>query len=57
VALFLIFVILVLQFNSYTQSMLILYSVVMGLFGANIGLFVTGNPYSLSFMIGFIALT
>ena len=57
VALFLIFVILVLQFNSYTQSVLILYSVVMWLFGANIGLFVTNNPYSLSFMIGFIALT
>ena len=57
VALFLIFLILVLQFNSYTQSLLILYSIVMGLFGANIGLFITNNPYSLSFMIGFISLT
>lgn len=57
IALFMIFGILVLQFNSYTQAFLILYSVVMWLFGANIWLFITDNPYSLAFMIWFIALT
>lgn len=57
VAVFLIFAILVLQFNSYLQATLILYSIVMGLLGANIWLRLTGNAYSLSFMIWFIALT
>lgn len=57
IALFLIFSILVLQFWSYSQSLIILYTVVLGLLWVNIGLFVTGNPYSMPFAIGFIALT
>ena len=57
IALFLIFTILVFQFNSYSQPLIILYSVVLALLGVNIGLFVTGNPYSMTFGIGFIALT
>ncbi|MCD5375456.1 efflux RND transporter permease subunit [Candidatus Gracilibacteria bacterium] len=57
IAIFLIFLILVLQFNSYSQPIIILYSVVLALLGVNIGLFVTGNPYSMTFAIGFIALT
>ena len=57
IALFLIFMILVFQFNSYTQPLMILYSVVLATLGVNIGLFVTGNPYSMTFGIGFIALT
>jgi len=36
--------------------MIVLYSIITGLLGANIGLFVTGNPYSMSFGIGFISL-
>ncbi len=57
IALFLIFTILVFQFNSYSQPIIILYSVILALLGVNIGLFVTGNPYSMTFAIGFIALT
>lgn len=57
IALFLIFSILVLQFWSYSQSFMILYTVVLGLLWVNIGLFVTWNPYSMPFAIGFIALT
>lgn len=57
VALFLIFLILVLQFGSYAQPLIILYSVVLALLGVNIGLWITDNPYSMSFGIGFIALT
>jgi len=57
IALLLIFWILVLQFNSFMQPLIIMFSILMGLFGAQVGLWVTGNPYSLMFMIGFIALT
>ena len=57
IAIFLIFTILVFQFNSYSQPIIILYSVVLALLWVNIGLFVTGNPYSMTFGIGFIALT
>lgn len=57
IALFLIFTILVFQFNSYSQPLIILYSVVLALLWVNIGLFITGNPYSMTFGIGFIALT
>jgi len=57
IALLLIFGILVLQFNSFTQPLIIMFSILMGFFGANVGLLVTGNPYSLMFGIGFIALT
>ena len=57
IALFLIFTILVFQFNSYSQPLIILYSVVLALLWVNIGLFVTGNPYSMTFGIWFIALT
>ncbi|PID87704.1 hypothetical protein CSB07_00070 [Candidatus Gracilibacteria bacterium] len=57
IALFLIFTILVFQFNSYSKPIIILYSVVLALLGVNIGLYLTGNPYSMPFGIGFIALT
>lgn len=57
VAIFLTFVLLVYQFNSFSKPAIILYSIVMAFLGVNIGLFVTGNPYSMSFAIGFIALT
>ncbi|MCP4523871.1 MAG: efflux RND transporter permease subunit, partial [Candidatus Gracilibacteria bacterium] len=57
IAIFLIFSILVFQFNSFKQPAIVLYSVVLALLGVNIGLYITGNPYSMPFMIGFIALT
>ena len=57
IALFLIFTILVFQFNSYSQPLIILYSVVLALLWVNVWLFITGNPYSMTFAIWFIALT
>lgn len=57
ISLFLIFSILVFQFNSFRQPVIVLYSVVLALLWVNIGLFLTGNPYSMPFGIWFIALT
>ena len=57
ISIFLIFTILVFQFNSYSQPIMILYTVVLALLWVNIGLFITGNPYSMTFGIWFIALT
>lgn len=57
IAIFLIFGILVFQFNSYSQPAIILYSIVLALLWVNIWLFLTGNPYSMPFAIWFIALT
>jgi len=57
IAVFLIFTILVLQFNSYSQPLIILYSVVLAMLGVNVWLFLTWNPYSMTFWIWFIALT
>ncbi len=56
IAIFLTFLILVYQFNSFKQSTIILYSIVTALLGVNIGLWITWNPYSMPFMIGFISL-
>jgi len=57
VAFFLIFVILVLQFNSYRKPVIIMYSVICALLWVNIGLYIMGQPYSMPFAIWFIALT
>ncbi len=57
ISIFLMLVILVLQFNSFRKPAIILYSVFLALLWVNIGLFVTGNPYSMPFAIWFIALT
>lgn len=57
IAIILIYTILVLQFNSFLQPAIIMYSIVMWLLWTNIGLWLTGNPYSMSFAIWFIALT
>lgn len=56
IAIFLTFLILVYQFNSYKQSLIILYSIITALLWVNIGLFITWNPYSMPFMIWFISL-
>jgi len=57
IAIFLIFSILVFQFNSFRQPAIVIYSIILALLWVNIWLFITGNPYSMPFMIGFIALT
>lgn len=57
IALILIFTILVLQFSSYSQPLIILYSVLLALLWVNIWLYVTGNAYSMTFGIWFISLT
>jgi HAE1 family hydrophobic/amphiphilic exporter-1 len=54
---FVIFWILVLQFNSFSKPIIIMYSVICALLWVNIWLWATWNPYSMAFGIGFIALT
>lgn len=56
VALFMTFVLLVYMFNSFSKPAIVLYSIFTALLGVNIGLWVTGNPYSMAFAIGFISL-
>jgi multidrug efflux pump subunit AcrB len=56
VAFFLIFAVLVYQFNSYGQPVVILYSVFMSLIWVTIWLYVTGNPLSMPVGIWFISL-
>lgn len=55
-ALFMTFVLLVYMFNSFRKPAIILYSIFTALIGVNIGLRVTGNPYSMAFAIWFISL-
>jgi len=56
IAILLIFLVLVYQFKSYSQSLLVLYSVVITILWINIWLFITWNSYSMPFIIWFIAL-
>lgn len=49
--------ILVLQFNSFSQPIIILYSVLTAISGVLFGLWLTGNPMSMPFAIGFISFT
>lgn len=51
-----IFSILVLQFNSFSKPLMILYSVVLAVLWVNVWLWATWNPYSMPFGIGFVAL-
>jgi multidrug efflux pump subunit AcrB len=57
IALIVIFAILTLQFHSFSQPLVILYSVIMSLPFVMLGLLLTGNKFSLPFGIGFIAFT
>ena len=57
IAVMVIFAILTLQFNSFSQPAIILYSVVMSLPFVMLGLLATGNQFSMPFGIGFIAFT
>lgn len=52
----LIFLILGTQFNSYTQPLVILTTVPFALIGAILGLIISGNPFSIISMFGFVAL-
>jgi HAE1 family hydrophobic/amphiphilic exporter-1 len=56
IAVLLIFSILVIQFNSFAQPAIILFTIVMSLVGVNFGLFFTDTPRSLAFIIGVISL-
>jgi CzcA family heavy metal efflux pump len=55
-SLILIFLILGTQFNSYTQPLIILTTVPFALIGAMLGLIISGNPFSIVAMFGFVAL-
>ncbi len=52
----LIFLILGVQFNSYSQPLIILTTVPFALIGAMLGLLISGNPFSIVSMFGFVAL-
>ena len=57
ISIFVIFGILVLQFNSFSKPVIIMYSVICALLWVNIWLRATWNSYSMAFGIWFIALT
>ncbi|MGD1907854.1 MAG: efflux RND transporter permease subunit [Leptolyngbyaceae cyanobacterium] len=56
VAIFLVFAVLVLQFGSYTQPLIIILTIPFALIGTLIGFFVLGLSFSFPAMIGVIAL-
>ncbi len=56
-ALMVIFAILTLMFDSFSQPFIIFYSVFMALPWVMLGLIITGNQFSMPFAIGFIAFT
>ena len=56
ISLILMFVILGTQFNSYAQPLVILTSVPFAIIGALVGLLISGNPFSLISVFGFVAL-
>jgi multidrug efflux pump subunit AcrB len=56
ISLLLAFWVLVYQFNSFSKPAMVLYSIITALLGVNIGLRVTGSPYSMAFAIWFISL-
>jgi len=51
-----IFLILGVQFNSYSQPLIILTTVPFALIGAMLGLLISNNPFSIISMYGFVAL-
>jgi len=56
ISLILIFLILGTQFNSYTQPFIIMTTVPFALIGAMLGLIISGNPFSVIALFGFVAL-
>ncbi|KAA3609896.1 MAG: efflux RND transporter permease subunit [Calditrichaeota bacterium] len=55
-SLVLVFLILGTQFNSYSQPLIIMTSVPFAIIGAMLGLLISGNPFSIAAMYGFVAL-
>lgn len=55
-SLILIFLILGTQFNSYSQPLIILVTIPFALIGAMLGLIISGNPFSVVALFGFVAL-
>jgi multidrug efflux pump subunit AcrB len=55
-AIFLIFVILIVQFNSFMQALIILMTIPLSLIGSVIGLFIFRQPLSFTAVLGIIAL-
>ncbi|MFQ6678081.1 MAG: efflux RND transporter permease subunit, partial [Fidelibacterota bacterium] len=55
-SLIIIFLILGTQFNSYSQPLIILTTIPFSLIGAMLGLLISGNPFSIVSMFGFVAL-
>jgi multidrug efflux pump subunit AcrB len=53
----LIYAVLALQFNSFIQPFVILFTVPFGVIGAVVGLTVTGNPFGFMAFIGIVSLT
>ncbi|MCP4901468.1 MAG: efflux RND transporter permease subunit, partial [bacterium] len=56
-ALLLIYALLAIQFNSFVQPMVILFTVPLGVIGAIFGLLMTGNPFGFMAFIGIVSLT
>ena len=56
-ALILIFLILVAQFNSFLQPMVVIFCLPLSIIGAVIGLAVTGYPFGFMAFLGFVALS
>lgn len=56
IALLLMFLILVIQFNAFVQPLLILFTILFAQIGVAIGLWITDTPRSLAYILGAIAL-
>jgi len=56
ISMIIIFGILAVQFNSYTQPLVIMATVPFAFVGSMIGLIFTGNPFSFASLYGFVAL-
>ncbi len=56
IAVMLMFLILVVQFNAYIQPILILFTILFAQIGVSLGLYLTGTPRSLAYILGVIAL-
>jgi multidrug efflux pump subunit AcrB len=57
VSLVVIFLILLLQFRAITDALVIMVSIPLALFGAVLGLLITGNPFGFTAFLGLISLT
>jgi multidrug efflux pump subunit AcrB len=56
IGLILIYAILGAQFKSFAQPLIIMFTIPFAFIGAALGLFVTGNPFSIATMYGIVAL-